>query len=699
MSFLSPWFLFGLLGIAIPIAIHLIRREQAEPVRFSTIRFLKKVPRKRIFFQKLKQQLLLIVRIAIVALIALAFARPFLSSMLSEVVGIAPRSIVILIDTSMSMQHGDSSTQAQAAALEELRSLQPGDEASVIYFSDRADQVHELSTDLAELETVLQQESPSTYRSTRFLPTLRLANEILQNATYQDRSIYLISDFQQHAVTRGDAAWQLSPGVALETIQVGVENIRNLSVADAQLFFSEPTSVDGESADSTLSLPQSVPEISRSRSLRVRVSNRGTVHVSEARLTMEVDGKVMAQTELDLTEQSERVVEFPLPLEEEEAHQILVRVEEDEFLPDNSFFLTIEPERPTQILGLTERAGAKQSQDPSRWLRAAMQLAANTDFQLEVVGQLPPRSQLQNYDIFVLWDEPPNAVDGQYFNTIVQQGKSLVLVPTDTTRSSQFNERFRPITPAFLTQKQIYPRQSALIVTEVESHHPVFQALRQNQVVPFGNARYWGHWEVRLQETSESLMVFNNSEPLLLERTIGLGKVLLWTSPLDTQWNSFPLQIEFAPLIHEVFLHLSRQTASKAFYAIGERVPLRLPSETLVQISPPQSSPTEHLFPAGEVAAFSETYSPGFYRMQSKIGVEHFAVNIPAEESNFISMNPEELSQHLVSSEVETSTNAPARLEIQQAQLERSQQFWWGILLFVLLLGFVEVWLANRTYR
>ncbi|MGD8210950.1 MAG: BatA domain-containing protein, partial [Desulfobacterales bacterium] len=87
MSFLSPWFLLGVLGVTIPLAIHLSRRQKAEKVVFSTIRFLKQTPKKMILFQKIRHWLLLLIRAAIIALLAVAFARPFLSQAVTERIG------------------------------------------------------------------------------------------------------------------------------------------------------------------------------------------------------------------------------------------------------------------------------------------------------------------------------------------------------------------------------------------------------------------------------------------------------------------------------------------------------------------------------------------------------------------------------------------------------------------------------------
>ena len=92
MSFLSPWFLLGLLGVGIPLAIHFSRKQKAEKIFFSTLRFLKRTPKKMIFFQQIQQWLLLLARAAIVALLAVAFARPFFTQSLVPIHIIPRRS-------------------------------------------------------------------------------------------------------------------------------------------------------------------------------------------------------------------------------------------------------------------------------------------------------------------------------------------------------------------------------------------------------------------------------------------------------------------------------------------------------------------------------------------------------------------------------------------------------------------------------
>src|SRR5205823_7531861 len=79
MSFLNPFFLIGSLVLAVPVLIHLVRREKSEVIRFSSLMFLLKVPKRSVRQQKLKNLLLMLLRLLILALLVAAFMRPYLS--------------------------------------------------------------------------------------------------------------------------------------------------------------------------------------------------------------------------------------------------------------------------------------------------------------------------------------------------------------------------------------------------------------------------------------------------------------------------------------------------------------------------------------------------------------------------------------------------------------------------------------------
>ena len=156
MVFLTPLFLLGILAAAIPIAIHLIRREKPPKVMFSTIRFLKKTSKKLVLFQHLQQILLLLLRSLVIVLVVLAFARPLINQSVARLLDADPQSAVIMLDLSMSMQYEDIFDRAKSEALNLINGMAAGDEVALIGFSDGAQIVRAVSYTHLTLPTILR---------------------------------------------------------------------------------------------------------------------------------------------------------------------------------------------------------------------------------------------------------------------------------------------------------------------------------------------------------------------------------------------------------------------------------------------------------------------------------------------------------------------------------------------------------------
>ena len=76
VQFLAPLFFVALAGLAIPVLLHLTQREKKQIVRFPSLMFVRRIPYQSVRRRKIQNWLLLMVRMAALALIILAFARP-----------------------------------------------------------------------------------------------------------------------------------------------------------------------------------------------------------------------------------------------------------------------------------------------------------------------------------------------------------------------------------------------------------------------------------------------------------------------------------------------------------------------------------------------------------------------------------------------------------------------------------------------
>src|SRR5438477_1960300 len=117
MSFLTPLFLVGLGGVAIPVLIHLIQRERKRVIEFPSLMFLRRIPYQSVRRRRIRHWLLLAMRAAAMAMIVAAFARPFFrqGAFASTSTGGA-RELIVLLDQSASMGYADHWDKARAAA-------------------------------------------------------------------------------------------------------------------------------------------------------------------------------------------------------------------------------------------------------------------------------------------------------------------------------------------------------------------------------------------------------------------------------------------------------------------------------------------------------------------------------------------------------------------------------------------------------
>jgi hypothetical protein len=98
-------------------------------------------------------------------------------------------------------------------------------------------------------------------------------------------------------------------------------------------------------------------------------------------------------------------------------------------------------------------------------------------------------------------------------------------------------------------------------------------------------------------------------------------------------------------------------------------------------------------------AFFDATDEPGFYEARAGSWTGRFSVNVSARESDLGSISVEKIQDRITLSATEPSPPSAARASALQIERDAAQKYWWWLLLLVLGMGFLETFLANRTYR
>lgn len=675
MSFLSPWFLLGLLAAAIPIAIHLIRRENPPKVMFGSLRFLKQTTKKLILFQQIQQWLLLALRALLICLLVFAFARPFLyQGSLARLVDAEPESVVILLDTSLSMHYADRFEQARNQALEVLNDLSPGDEAALVTFAGATQSVRELTSEIDSLRSMVETLEAPGYDRVRFYPPLQLADDLLTQASHERRRVVLVSDFQAAGMSDALQGWMLAPGVALQGINVADERSNNLSITDVRV-------------------PEQLTESDADQSVLARVRSTGTVFQDRGTLTLRLNGQTVDQQPVVLQDSAELVVSLPLTLDGSGQYQGELILAGDNFDLDNRWHFSLDVMPRMQVLIVNGAPSPDWYDDEAHWFSLALQGMEDSPFAVTTVQAAALTAGLINeHDAVVLLnvdDVPQSSLTA--LQRFVDEGGSLWFAPGDRVNPQAFNQNFGSLSPAQLLNPSLLAGNDYRLIADMDRRHPALSGLDVDW-----STRFEGFWQTEPDPDTEILIRLDSGEPLLLEGRSGTGRSMLLSSSLDLGWSNFPLQGLYLPFVHEVLTYLIQPPQRQQSWQVGDVMPLEDFFETSGESTIRLQEPDGREVTVSRESPFYTARMPG---VVSGPGSMVFSVNIAPDAAALAAVDVSELSDSVLNPETTPVVSERVRTAQLIADIEQPQRLWWWILLLVVVMLLTEAWIANRTYR
>lgn len=514
MVFLAPLMLLGLLAALIPVAIHLIRRERPPKVVFGSIRFLKNTPKKLILFQRLQQLLLLLLRSFLLALLVLAFARPLFNQGLARLIDGDPQSAVIVLDATLSMRYAQNFPAAKTAALQAIDELGPSDEAALLILDEQVRVLADFTQDREALRRAVQAEEQASFGAASLSSSLQLADEMLAQAQFENRAVALVSDFQASALTDVDGSWKLAPGVALNQIDVGSADSENLSLVDLRV------------PDQLIAGTPVAPVLARIRST-------GTVPASRARASLEIDGVLVEQQEVEFDNVSERVVEFAVAQELLAApgeHSVLVRVEGDTLTADNERFAVLAVAEKISVLVVNGESSSDWFDDEAHWLELAASAGPAAVFAIQsTTPQSLTPAMLASAEVVALLNVGElTQAQSSALNAFVARGGGLLVAPGDRASASGVAAS---LLPASLNGSPRLSSGDYRLVADFDRRHPLFARLDAEWASRFDRV-----WQLQPNANSRVLMQFDDAAPALIESAD--GRVLLTAMPMDTEWET-----------------------------------------------------------------------------------------------------------------------------------------------------------------
>jgi hypothetical protein len=655
MGFLAPWFLGGLLAVGLPIYVHLLRRHKTTPLPFSSLMFFEQRTQSSVKHRRLRYLLLFALRTAFIILLILAFSRPFIRSTTIAAAG-AGRQSVLAIDNSFSMRQDDRLAKAKAEALSTLAGLHGP--AQVLSFSGQTRLITEMTSDTAALRSAIESIQPSDEASSY----ADLVRELRVLAT-RPIAAHLFSDMQKTSMPASFTDLELNSNIKLTPHPVESGPVENYAVE-------------------TVIAPRHIYDPKKVRVVATIAAYGAPA--AKLKASLYINGKQQASKPVDVPADGRATVEFlaldaPYGFNKGE-----VRIDSaDKFPNDDRFYFSTERADPRPALFIEDPRSARAF----LYVRTALEASNEPAFTLTAASpEQAANLGLQKYAFLVLEDLPTplsRGLDSALRDYVTKGGSILVALGPHSHGTV-------PVADLVITGNRVETPEAGgfQTVTSADATHPVVRRANEWSGVKFFQTAQVDPAAARV------IARLSDNSPLLAEKQVGEGRVLIFASTLDNLSNDLPLSPIFVPFIEQASHYLGNVADRPSNYRAGAYLDLRSGKS--------EGGAAEVQGPGGErVLSLSEAAkaqgvtlsSEGFYDVRRPNGQHELAaVNPDRKESNLepISAETLQLWQNTGgTSGVSRSGDAPK-------QVPQTVDLWWYVMILALILAIAESLIGNR---
>jgi hypothetical protein len=646
MSLLAPLFLAGGLAVALPIAMHLLRRKTRHPVAFPSLRFLGPQIIRDEQRHRLRRLIVLLLRCLIIGLIALAFARPFFGQDSSR----EGRLILFLVDNSFSMQAGDRWERVKTWALDEAR-LRPGDEAGLMIMQPNPAWLIEPTGDLDRVREGLRGLTPG-YQTTAYDRPLRYAAEVLSSSAAKETQLIVLADEQRLGWEGVNFSQPLAAGVKVRYAPPEPSPKRQAAL----------TKLEPALSGNTLRLDLEAQLFSPEHDERMARVFSGTVPLGEVAVTLRAGTPTLTSFRVPLPAGND----FPLMLR--------VEMDRDDLPADDVRYAVVDPSQALPVIVSPGSGG-------ETFVKGAVNAtSAHRTLPLRAID--PPDGP---------W--PADAL-------VVIDGKALV----DGGNLSRLREHLRagrnalvfvddsPVLAGWLSALGVTPELSRgenWFLTDCDLEHPVFETFTPQTLLPLLRVRFAKAWALG-GENLQTIARWPDGSTAMAETRAEQGRLIVCGFNPSREASDLAISSSFVPLLHRALAGLA-PTQHRQGTLVGDPILLPAGPGTLTLEDGPGTWWAEN------VSGSFRPVLPGVYRFQPANGSPRFyAVNLAPDESRLSPWPSPEDFARLESAEPRKPSPAPV---IRPAESTSSQNLWWWLLMVVALLFLTELSLANRTAR
>ena len=666
MGLFTPWFLVALAGVALPLYLHLLKKLKSTPRPVSSLMFFEARTQASTHHRRLRYYLLLSLRMLWLVLLILAFANPFINR--SAAALSSSRLVLLVVDNSFSMRAGTRLADAKDAAITVL-SGKGAARAQVAAFGSQLRLMTQPIDDQSALRAAVQAIQPGDGHGN--FAELARAVRAMAESVHTPIELHLFSDMQRGELAATFSDMALPANVTLVTHPVAAKAQPNWTVESV----AAPGQIWGKDAK-----PVRVQAV---------IAGYGTP-AAQRNVSLVVNGKTTAAKTVAVPASGRATVEFPALEVPYGFNRCEVKIDSADALPaDDLRRFAVERSDPQKAL-LIHNYGDNRS---PLYVGAALASAAQSAFTLESinVNEAADRKP-SNYAFIVLSDlnTLPSLLENSLTGYVRSGGSLFIAAGTSAGGRSQI-----PIFGAHIIEARDYNRapDRFMAVGSSDSSYPAVA-----KAGGWPGVKFFYALDVDPgagPDAARVIVRLADQTPLLLEKRLGEGRVVLLTSGLDNLTNDFPLNPAFVPFIEQTARYLAgseRQGGARPVDAYLDLRNAREQSQS-VEVTDPEGKRPLTLDQAASAQSFQLTEA-GYYQIRLANGrQDEIGVNPDPKESN-LDVIPDDVLALWRGNGGQSSQQASASTPPVPGKIP--QTVWWYVLLLAFAAAISESALASR---
>ncbi len=673
MGFLAPWFLGGLAALGVPVFVHLLKRHITVPRPVGSLMFFERGKQSSTRHRRLQYWLLFLLRFALLLLVVLAFANPFIRRRANDPNG---RLMLIVLDNSFSMRAGTRFADAKQQALALLAARPASQKAQIVALGGQVQMLTQPVSDPAQLRNALESIQPGDGHAS--FGELGRDMRSLGEQTHALTDLHLFSDMQRSAMPANFADMVLPPETKLI-----VHSVANGGVAPPNWTVA---SVD---APAELADPK---DTKRSRVLAV-IAGLNTPAATK-NVSLLVNGKSIATKRVDVPANGRATVEFS-PLDIGYGfNRCEVRIDAGDAFPlDDASLFAVRRSDPERVLFVRANGDTRSE----LYFGAALAAAAQASFTMQVTSAAQTNDlDPARFAFVVLADAVslPPIFERNLRDYVTKGGSVLIALGTGAGHHAAI-----PLWGSDVQQVNEYGRSAdgSVSVGAVDFTYP---ALADAQ--PGRDNGGWAETKVLYAASvnpagARVAAKLSDGTPLLLDKSIGEGHVVVFTTGFDNLTNDLPLHPVFVAFIDRTARYLSGTERLSGSRRVDSFVQLRSGAGTTganasAEVVDPEGKRPLSLQEARTAQAFRLDHA-GFYQVRFANGKDAvIGVNPDRLESDLQPMPADVTALWSGSNSAPAADTSTASTQVIPYQ---PVSLWWYVMLLALLVALAETVLAS----